>query len=182
MAANYFLKFTPGLVGGHCIGVDPYYLTHKAQEIGYHPEMILAGRRLNDNMALYVANEIARLMVNKRIHINGSRALVLGLTFKENCPDIRNSKVVDVVRELQKYGAKVDVYDPWADGSSCKHEYGLKPVRELKPRTYDAAVLAVSHRQFAELGAEGVRRLCKKNHVLYDIKHVFPASATDGRL
>jgi len=177
-----FLKFTPGLVGGHCIGVDPYYLTHKAQEIGYHPEMILAGRRLNDNMALYVANEIARLMVNKRIHINGSRALVLGLTFKENCPDIRNSKVVDVVRELQKYGAKVDVYDPWADGSSCKHEYGLKPVRELKPRTYDAAVLAVSHRQFAELGAEGVRRLCKKNHVLYDIKHVFPASATDGRL
>src|SRR6185437_9193500 len=168
-----FLPFRPGLVGGHCIGVDPYYLTHKAQEIGYNPEMILAGRRLNDNMSLYVAGEITKLMAKKRIHVNGSRALVLGITFKENCPDIRNSKVVDVVRELQKYGAKVDVYDPWADGSSCKHEYGLKPVRELKPRTYDAAVLAVSHRQFAELGAEGVRRLCKKNHVLYDISTCF---------
>jgi UDP-N-acetyl-D-galactosamine dehydrogenase len=177
-----FLKFTPGLVGGHCIGVDPYYLTHKAQEIGYHPEMILAGRRLNDNMALYVAQEISKLMGQKRIHVNGARALVLGITFKENCPDIRNSKVVDVVRELQKYGAKVDIYDPWADSAECKHEYGLRPVRSLVPRTYDAAVLAVAHREFADLGAEGVRKLCKKNHVLYDIKHVFPAGQTDGRL
>jgi UDP-N-acetyl-D-galactosamine dehydrogenase len=177
-----FLKFTPGLVGGHCIGVDPYYLTHKAQEIGYHPEMILAGRRLNDNMALYVAGEIAKLMVNKRIHVKGSRALVLGLTFKENCPDIRNSKVVDVVRELQRYGAAVDVYDPWADGAESKHEYGLRPIRTLKPRSYDVAVLAVAHREFRELGSEGVRRLCKRNHVVYDIKHVFPASQTDGRL
>ena len=177
-----FLKFTPGLVGGHCIGVDPYYLTHKAQEIGYHPEMILAGRRLNDNMALYVAQEITKLMGQKRIHVNGSRALVLGMTFKENCPDIRNSKVVDVVRELQKYGAKVDIYDPWADGAECKHEYGLRPIRALNPRTYDVAVVAVSHREFADLGAAGVRKLCKKNHVLYDIKHVFPAAQTDGRL
>ncbi len=177
-----FLKFTPGLVGGHCIGVDPYYLTHKAQEIGYHPEMILAGRRLNDNMAIYVAGEITKLMTNRRIHVHGSRALVLGMTFKENCPDIRNSKVVDVVHELQKYGAKVDIYDPWADGAECKHEYGLRPIRKLTPRTYDVAVVAVSHREFGELGADGVRKLCKKNHVLYDIKHVFPAAQTDGRL
>jgi len=177
-----FLKFTPGLVGGHCIGVDPYYLTHKAQEIGYHPEMILAGRRLNDNMALYVAQEISKLMGQKKIHVNGARALVLGITLKENCPDIRNSKVVDVVRELQKYGAKVDIYDPWADAAECKHEYGLRPVRTLSPRTYDVAVIAVSHREFAELGADGVRKLCKKNHVVYDIKHVFPAAAVDGRL
>ena len=177
-----FLKFTPGLVGGHCIGVDPYYLTHKAQEIGYHPEMILAGRRLNDNMALYVAQEISKLMSDKLIHVRGSRALVLGLTFKENCPDIRNSKVVDVVRELQKYGANVDVYDPWVNGADCKHEYGLRPVRTLKSRTYDVAVLAVSHNEFRELGIDGVRKLCKKNHVVYDIKHVFPASTTDGRL
>jgi UDP-N-acetyl-D-galactosamine dehydrogenase len=177
-----FLKFTPGLVGGHCIGVDPYYLTHKAQEIGYHPEMILAGRRLNDNMALYVAGEISKLMAKKRIHVNGARALVLGLTFKENCPDIRNSKVVDVVRELEKFGAKVDAYDPWVDAAECKHEYGLRPIRTLTPRTYDVVVVAVSHREFRELGAAGVRKLCKKNHVVYDIKHVFPASATDGRL
>ena len=163
-------------------GVDPYYLTHKAQEIGYHPEMILAGRRLNDNMALYVAQEITKLMTSKRIHVKDSRALVLGVTFKENCPDIRNSKVVDVVRELQKYGAKVDVYDPWADGAECKHEYGLRPIRTLSPRTYDLAVVAMSHREFVDLGAEGVRRLCKKNHVLYDIKHVYASADTDGRL
>jgi len=177
-----FLRFTPGLVGGHCIGVDPYYLTHKAQEIGYHPEMILAGRRLNDNMALYVADQIAKLMASKRIHVNGARALVLGVTFKENCPDIRNSKVVDVVRELQKNGAQVDIYDPWADGAEVKHEYGLRMTRSLDSRTYDAAVVAVAHKEFREMGSEGVRKLCKKSHVLYDIKHVFPASQVDGRL
>ena len=177
-----FLPFRPGLVGGHCIGVDPYYLTHKAQSIGYHPEMILAGRRLNDNMALYVAGEILRLMTDKRIHVKGARTLVLGMTFKENCPDIRNSKVIDVVRELAKYGAKVDIYDPWADGQECRHEYGVRPIKTLTPRTYDAAVVAVAHRQFRDLGAEGVRRLCKKNHVIYDIKHVFRASEVDGRL
>jgi UDP-N-acetyl-D-glucosamine/UDP-N-acetyl-D-galactosamine dehydrogenase len=177
-----FLPFRPGLVGGHCIGVDPYYLTHKAQEIGYHAEMILAGRRLNDNMALYVTGQITRLMATKRIHIKGARALILGMTFKENCPDIRNSKVVDVVRELTSHGARVDIYDPWANASECRREYGLRTVRDLKPGRYDVAIVAVAHRQFRELGAPGVRRLCKKNHVLYDIKHVFPAAAVDGRL
>ncbi|HEX8758090.1 MAG TPA: nucleotide sugar dehydrogenase, partial [Steroidobacteraceae bacterium] len=177
-----FLPFRPGLVGGHCIGVDPYYLTHKAQEIGYHPEMILAGRRLNDNMALYVAGEIIKLMTAKRIHVKGARTLVLGVTFKENCPDIRNSKVIDVVRELQKYGAEVDIYDPWADGQECRHEYGVRPIKTLTPKRYDAAIVAVSHREFREMGAAGVRRLCRKNHVLYDIKHVFGAAEVDGRL
>ena len=177
-----FLPFRPGLVGGHCIGVDPYYLTHKAQEIGYHPEMILAGRRLNDNMALHVAEQITRLMAAKRIHVKGARVLVLGITFKENCPDIRNSKVADVVRELVKQGALVEVYDPWASATECRHEYGLTLVRELKSSRYDAAVVAVAHRQVRELGARGVRRLCRRKHVLYDIKHVFPAAAVDGRL
>src|SRR5215813_10376152 len=177
-----FLPFRPGLVGGHCIGVDPYYLTHKAQEVGYHAEMILAGRRLNDNMSLYVTGQIIRLMASKRIHVKGARALVLGMTFKENCPDVRNSKVVDVVRELRSHDAIVDVYDPWADVSECRHEYGLKLLRTLKPRQYDVAIIAVAHRQFRELGAAGVRRLCKKNHVVYDIKHVFAADEVDGRL
>jgi UDP-N-acetyl-D-galactosamine dehydrogenase len=177
-----FLPFRPGLVGGHCIGVDPYYLTHKAQEIGYHPEMILAGRRVNDNMGLYVAGEIVKLMTAKRIHVKGAPTLVLGVTFKENCPDIRNSKVIDVVRELQKYGAEVEIYDPWADSAECRHEYGVRLIRKLEPKRYEAAVLAVAHREFRDLGADGVRRLCRKNHVLYDIKHVFPAAQVDGRL
>jgi UDP-N-acetyl-D-glucosamine/UDP-N-acetyl-D-galactosamine dehydrogenase len=177
-----FLPFRPGLVGGHCIGVDPYYLTHKAQEIGYHPEMILAGRRLNDNMALHVAGQITQLMAAKRIHVKGARVLVLGITFKENCPDIRNSKVADVIRELQKQGARVDIYDPWASAAECRHEYGLKLVATLGAGHYDVAVVAVAHRQFKELGARGVRRLCRGKHVLYDIKHVFPAAAVDGRL
>jgi UDP-N-acetyl-D-glucosamine/UDP-N-acetyl-D-galactosamine dehydrogenase len=177
-----FLPFRPGLVGGHCIGVDPYYLTHKAQEIGYHPEMILAGRRLNDNMALHVAEQLMRLMAAKRIHVKGARVLVLGITFKENCPDIRNSKVADVVRELRKQGARVEVYDPWASAAECRHEYGFAPVQRLRANRYDAVVVAVAHRQFRELGARGVRRLCRARHVLYDIKHVFPAAAVDGRL
>ncbi len=177
-----FLPFRPGLVGGHCIGVDPYYLTHKAQAIGYHPEMILAGRRLNDNMALYVAGEIIKLMTARRIHIKGARVLMLGVTFKENCPDIRNSKVIDVVRELEKYGAEVDIYDPWANARECRHEYSVRPIRRLAPKHYDTAVVAVAHRQFRDLGAAGVRRLCRKNHVVYDIKHLFPAAQVDGRL
>ncbi len=177
-----FLPFRPGLVGGHCIGVDPYYLTHKAQEIGYHPEMILAGRRLNDNMALYVAGEVARLMTQRRIHVKGSRVLVLGLTFKENCPDIRNSKVVDVVRELEKYGAKVDVHDPWVDAREARHEYGIRPVKAPKARSYDAVVLAVGHQQFKDLGAAAVRRFGRRNAVVYDIKYVFKADQVDGRL
>ncbi len=177
-----FLPFRPGLVGGHCIGVDPYYLTHKAQEIGYHPEMILAGRRLNDNMAIYVAEQVVRLMSSRRIHVKGSRVLVLGLTFKENCPDIRNSKVVDVIRELGKLGARVDVYDPWADPGETRHEYGIKLLREPKPATYDALIVAVAHEEFRQMGIRAVRRFGKPQHVVYDIKYVFPASATDGRL
>jgi len=177
-----FLPFRPGLVGGHCIGVDPYYLTHKAQEIGYHPEMILAGRRLNDNMALYVASQVLEHMAAKRIHIKGARVLILGITFKENCPDVRNSKVVDVVRELERQGARVDIYDPWADARECRHEYGLKLLQTLKAKHYDAAVLAVPHREFRELKVRGVRRLLKKSHVIYDVKHLFPASQVDGRL
>ena len=177
-----FLPFRPGLVGGHCIGVDPYYLTHKAQEIGYHPEMILAGRRLNDNMALYVASQVIEHMAAKRIHIKGARVLILGITFKENCPDVRNSKVVDVVRELERQGARVDIYDPWADARECRHEYGLKLLQTLKSKHYDAAVLAVPHREFRELKVRGVRRLLKKSHVIYDVKHLFPASQVDGRL
>jgi UDP-N-acetyl-D-galactosamine dehydrogenase len=177
-----FLPFRPGLVGGHCIGVDPYYLTHKAQEVGYHPEMILAGRRINDNMGGYVASEIVRLMTQKRIHVAGSRILVLGLTFKENCPDLRNSKVADVVRELQGYGARVDVVDPWANRAEARHEYGITPVRTPKRGHYDAIVAAVAHEQFKELGIAELRRLGRRNHVIYDIKYVFPKDEVDGRL
>jgi UDP-N-acetyl-D-glucosamine/UDP-N-acetyl-D-galactosamine dehydrogenase len=177
-----FLPFRPGLVGGHCIGVDPYYLTHKAQEIGYHPEMILAGRRLNDNMAIYVAQEVVRRMNHRRIHVKGARVLVMGLTFKENCPDVRNSKAVDVVRELEKFGARVDVYDPWVDPEEAQHEYGLKPVKSVRKGTYDAIVMAVGHNEFRKMGLERIRQLGKREHVLYDIKYVFKASEVDGRL
>lgn len=177
-----FLPFRPGLVGGHCIGVDPYYLTHKAQEIGYHPEMILAGRRINDNMALYVAERVAQLMIRKRIHVKGSRILVLGLAFKENCPDLRNSKVVDVIRELRKYGAKVDVHDPWVDADEAAHEYGLRPIRKPARHRYDAVVLAVAHQEFKQQGVRAIRGYAKKQHVLYDIKYVFDAEQVDGRL
>jgi UDP-N-acetyl-D-galactosamine dehydrogenase len=177
-----FLPFRPGLVGGHCIGVDPYYLTHKAQEIGYHPEMILAGRRINDNMAIYVAERVAQLMITKRIHVKGSRILMMGLTFKENCPDVRNSKVADVVRELQKYGAKVDVYDPWVDHDEAAHEYGIKPISKLAKGKYDAIVLAVAHKEFRDMGIAAIRGLARKPHVLYDIKYVFDAEDVDGRL
>jgi UDP-N-acetyl-D-glucosamine/UDP-N-acetyl-D-galactosamine dehydrogenase len=177
-----FLPFRPGLVGGHCIGVDPYYLTHKAQEIGFHPEMILAGRRLNDSMANYVAGQVVKLMAGKKILAKGSRVLVLGLTFKENCPDLRNSKVADVVRELRNYGAKVDVYDPWIDRDEAEHEYGIRPVSRVRDGAYDAAVLAVAHKQFRDMGIATVRKACKKNHVIYDIKYAFPANQVDGRL
>src|ERR1035441_7311481 len=177
-----FLPFRPGLVGGHCIGVDPYYLTHKATQIGYHPEMILAGRRLNDSMGLHVANEIVRLMTHKRIHVKGARVLMLGLTFKENCPDIRNSKVVDVVRELEKYGAIVDVHDPWIDAADARHEYGISPIAKPRMGRYDAAIVAVAHREFKAMGPVAVRQLCRRNHVLFDIKYVFPAQDVDGRL
>jgi UDP-N-acetyl-D-glucosamine/UDP-N-acetyl-D-galactosamine dehydrogenase len=178
-----FLPFRPGLVGGHCIGVDPYYLTHKAQEIGYHPEMILAGRRLNDNMALYVAGEVVKLMAAKRLHVKGARILVLGLTFKENCPDLRNSKVIDIIRELEgKYGARVDVFDPWIDVKEAQREYGVKPLRKLGSGRYDAAIMAVVHKEFRDMGVRGVRKLLKPKSVIYDIKHVFRRDQVDGRL
>ncbi|MDH4261101.1 MAG: Vi polysaccharide biosynthesis UDP-N-acetylglucosamine C-6 dehydrogenase TviB [Gammaproteobacteria bacterium] len=177
-----FLPFSPGLVGGHCIGVDPYYLTHKAQEIGYNPEMILAGRRINDNMGLYVAGEVVRLMTGKRIHVKNSRVLVMGLAFKEDCPDLRNSKVVDLIRELEKYGATVDVWDPWVNPREARAEYGIRPLRELVKGRYDAIVVAVGHRQFRAMKPAALRRLARRNHVLYDIKYVFGRHETDGRL
>ncbi len=177
-----FLPFRPGLVGGHCIGVDPYYLTHKAQEIGFHPEMILAGRRLNDSMSNYVAGQVTKLMSSRKILVKGSRILVLGLTFKENCPDLRNSKVADVVRELKQYGAKVDVYDPWIDREEAEHEYGIRPIARVRDGVYDAVVVAVGHKEFREKGIGAVRKACKKNHIVYDIKYVFSAADTDGRL
>ncbi|HUG99617.1 MAG TPA: Vi polysaccharide biosynthesis UDP-N-acetylglucosamine C-6 dehydrogenase TviB [Gammaproteobacteria bacterium] len=177
-----FLPFRPGLVGGHCIGVDPYYLTHKSQEVGYHPAMILAGRRVNDNMAIYVANRIVRLMIKAGIQVRGGRILVLGLTFKENCPDIRNTKVVDMVRELADLGAQVDVHDPWVDPDEARAEYGITTVAAPEAGAYDAVVLAVAHREFRELGAKGVRAFLADPGVLYDIKHLLPAEAVDGRL
>jgi UDP-N-acetyl-D-galactosamine dehydrogenase len=177
-----FLPFRPGLVGGHCIGVDPYYLTHKAQAIGYHPEMILAGRRINDNMGTYVAQQIAELMIKRRIQVCDARILVMGLTFKENCPDVRNTKIVDVVRELEKFGSRVDIHDPWADPEEARHEYGVRLVRKLRPGTYDAIVMGVAHEQFRKMGIARIRELARKNHVLYDIKYVFRADEVDGRL
>lgn len=177
-----FLPFRPGLVGGHCIGVDPYYLTYKAQAIGYHPEIILAGRRLNDNMASYVATNLVKVMIQKDIKIKDANILILGLTFKENCPDIRNTKVVDIVKELKDYEAKVDVYDPWINVTESQHEYGINPVSELVEQKYDAIVLAVAHYQFKELGADNIRKLGKKDVVIYDLKYVLDKQNVDIRL
>ena len=178
-----FLPFRPGLVGGHCIGVDPYYLTHKAQEIGYHPEMILAGRRVNDNMGLYVASELVRLMVRRGISLPESRILVMGVTFKENCPDVRNTRVVDVVRELENYGARVDVFDPWADPDVVHQVYGIDLITDRpEDGLYDGIVLAVAHDDFAAMRPEDVRALGRPEHVLYDIKHVLDPDSVDGRL
>ena len=178
-----FLPFRPGLVGGHCIGVDPYYLTHKAQELGYHPEVILAGRRINDNMARHVADETVKLMLRKGLSVLGSRVLVLGLTFKENCPDVRNTKVVDIVRTLQGYNTKVDVYDPWISVEDAEHEYGLKCLSEVPLQgVYSAVVLAVGHRQFLELGEKGIREFGHEGAVVYDVKSILPREAADARL
>jgi len=177
-----FLPFRPGLVGGHCIGVDPYYLTHKAQEIGYNPEMILAGRRINDNMGIYVAGEVVRLMTRKRIHVKNARVLVLGLAFKEDCPDLRNSKVVDLIRELEKYGATIDVWDPWVSPREARAAYGIRPLRAPARGQYDAIVVAVGHREFRAMKPAAIRRLARRKHVLYDIKYVFGRHETDGRL
>ena len=177
-----FLPFRPGLVGGHCIGVDPYYLTHKAQEIGYHPEIILSGRRINDGMGGHVAEHVVKLMVKSSIQVSGSSILILGLTFKENCPDLRNSHVVDVIRELQGYNARVDIYDPWVDADEARQEYGVELVHEPLNGGYDAVVIAVAHDQFRTLGAEGLRAFCKPGGILYDVKYLLPADAVDGRL
>lgn len=177
-----FLPFRPGLVGGHCIGVDPYYLTHKAQAIGYHPEIILAGRRLNDGMGSYVVSQLVKAMTKKRIHVDGSRVLVLGLTFKENCPDLRNTRVIDIVRELKEYNVAVDVYDPWVDAAEAQHEYGIEPIKSPMAGTYDSIIVAVAHQQFREMGAEKIRMLGKSAHVLYDLKYILPASSSDIRL
>jgi len=176
-----FLPFRPGLVGGHCIGVDPYYLTYKAQEIGYHPEMILAGRRLNDSMAAYVASRVVKLMIARNISPAEARVLVLGLAFKENCPDVRNTKVADLVRELESFRCRVEVYDPWVDPHEAQHEYGIRPIAKPEPGAYDAIVLAVAHREFVELGA-GVKRYGAPNHLVYDVKSVLPREIVDARL
>ena len=177
-----FLPFRPGLVGGHCIGVDPYYLTHKAQQIGYHPEVILSGRRINDGMGQHVAQRVIKLMTQRRVHAAGSHVLVLGLAFKENCPDLRNTRVVDVIDEFRGYDAHVDVHDPWVDADEARHEYGLDLVGELKPDSYDAIILAVGHRQFVEMGAQSLRALGKPGCVLFDVKNILPREAVDGRL
>ena len=177
-----FLSFRPGLVGGHCIGVDPYYLTHKAQEIGYHPEVILAGRRINDGMGAYVASRVIKLMNNAGIAVCGSRVLVMGLTFKENCTDLRNTRVIDLVDELRSYNANVDIYDPWVDPAEADREYGVTLVETPQHGVYDAMILAVAHRQFHQLGIEGIRALGKAGSVLYDVKHVLPIGEVDGRL
>ena len=177
-----FLPFRPGLVGGHCIGVDPYYLTYRAQQLGFHPQMILAGRRINDNMAQYVSSQVIKRMLEKSIQPNRSRALVMGLTFKENCPDVRNTKVVDIVAEMESYGAEVDVWDPWVNRAEAKAEYGIEPITEPEQVAYDVVIVAVAHRQFEELGADGIRALGKDTSVLYDIKYVLPADAVDDRL
>src|SRR5690554_7086629 len=177
-----FLPFRPGLVGGHCIGVDPYYLTHKAQSIGYHPEIILAGRRLNDSMGGYVVSQLIKAMTKQCIQVQGSRVLVMGLAFKENCPDLRNTRIVDIVRELAEYNIEVDVYDPWVDTEEAMQEYGIRPIDAPKEGAYDGIVLAVAHQQFAELGAQKIRALGKPEHVLYDLKYVLSADEADLRL
>jgi UDP-N-acetyl-D-glucosamine/UDP-N-acetyl-D-galactosamine dehydrogenase len=177
-----FLPFRPGLVGGHCIGVDPYYLTHKAQSIGYHPEVILAGRRINDSMGRYVVSQLVKAMIARRVHVNGAKVLVLGLTFKENCPDVRNTKVVDIVSELKEYGMDADIYDPWVDPAEAQEEYGITPVAAPKSGEYDAVIIAVAHKEFRALGAQKIRAYAKPVHVLYDLKYILSSDEADIRL
>jgi len=177
-----FLPFRPGLVGGHCIGVDPYYLTHKAQAIGYHPEVILSGRRINDSMGEYVVLQMIKLMLKKRIHVRDANILVMGLTFKENCPDLRNTRVVDIVQELKSYGVNVDVYDPWVDPEEAVAEYNIRPIDKPQAGTYDGIILAVAHRQFKAMSIDDIRALTRTESVIYDLKYLFPANQTDARL
>ena len=177
-----FLPFRPGLVGGHCISVDPYYLTHKAQEIGYHPEVILSGRRINDNMGAYVAESVIKLMTRKQIHVVGSRILIMGLTFKENCPDLRNTRVIDIISELSGYHGEIDIFDPWAEPEEALEEYGLKLIQAPQEGHYDAIILCVGHQQFRDMGADAIRALGKQNSVIYDVKYLLPKESVDGRL
>jgi len=173
-----FLPFKPGLVGGHCIGVDPYYLAQKAQEMGYHPEIILAGRRLNDSMGEYVASQVVKLMIKKGIAINGANLLMLGITFKENCPDVRNTKIVDVIAALADYGISITIYDPWANPAEVKHEYGLETINSLPNQKFDALVLGVAHTAFLDLDFASLQ---KQNSLLYDVKGILKGEV-DGKL
>ena len=177
-----FLPFRPGLVGGHCIGVDPYYLTHKAQSMGYHPEIILAGRRLNDGMGAYVVTQLVKAMLKKRIQVEDAKVLILGLSFKENCPDIRNTRIIDIVNELKEYHIDADIYDPWIDAAEAEHEYGISPISNLENGKYDAVILAVAHEQFKAMGVDAIRALGKADHVLYDLKYVLSQAESDLRL
>jgi UDP-N-acetyl-D-galactosamine dehydrogenase len=177
-----FLPFRPGLVGGHCIGVDPYYLTHKALEVGYNPEMILAGRRLNDSMGSYVADQVSKLMTKKRIHVVDANVLIMGLSFKENCPDLRNTRVVDLIEDFESFNCNVDVYDPWVDKEEAVHEYGIRPIDKPVDGKYDAILLAVAHNEFKEMSLKQIKAFGKDNHVLYDIKYLLKADEVDGRL
>jgi UDP-N-acetyl-D-galactosamine dehydrogenase len=177
-----FLPFRPGLVGGHCIGVDPYYLTHKAEAMGYHPQVILAGRRINDSMGAYVASQLVKAMLKRRVHVDGARVLILGLTFKENCPDVRNTRVVDVVAELRDYGVHVDVHDPWVNAADVKKEYGLALVTTPEPEAYDGVILAVAHDNYREAGAAALRGYGRPRHVFCDLKSVFGRDESDLRL
>ncbi|HET8555168.1 MAG TPA: Vi polysaccharide biosynthesis UDP-N-acetylglucosamine C-6 dehydrogenase TviB [Rhodanobacteraceae bacterium] len=177
-----FLAFRPGLVGGHCIGVDPYYLTHKAQQVGHHPDLILAGRRTNDGMGRYIASEVVRLIVCKGINPVGARILLLGLAFKENCPDLRNTRVVDIIETLRRYNVDVDVHDPWVNADEAEHEYAIRPVAQPEPGTYDAVVITVGHRQFVDMGGARIRAFGKPTAVVYDVKGILPGDAADARL
>ena len=177
-----FLPFRPGLVGGHCISVDPYYLTHKAQEIGHHPEVILAGRRINDNMGRYVTESVIKLLTKKRIHVVNANILILGLTFKENCPDLRNTRVVDIIEELRKYHAHIDIYDPWADPVEAKNIYGYTLLEKPITAKYDAVIITVAHDEFKQMGSDGVQRLTKPNHVIFDVKYILPKNDVSARL
>lgn len=177
-----FLPFRPGLVGGHCIGVDPYYLTHKAQEIGYQPEIILAGRRINDGMGSYVVERLIKLMTQKRIHVVDANILIMGFTFKENCPDLRNTRVIDMIQELDNYNANIDVYDPWVNPEELQSEHGISPIQVLEEGKYDAIILAVAHNQFRKMSADNIRALGKPQCVLFDVKYILPAESVDERL
>jgi UDP-N-acetyl-D-galactosamine dehydrogenase len=177
-----FLPFRPGLVGGHCISVDPYYLTHKAQQVGYYPEVILSGRRVNNAMGAFVADSVVKMMTKRKSQVVDARVLIMGLTFKENCPDLRNTGVIDIIEEMKTYNTLVDIYDPWADPAEAHHEYGLSLINDPEKNTYDAIIICVAHNQFKELGAQGIRALGKTNHVLFDVKHVLPKSDVDARL